>query len=180
MRRFSRGGLWAFSLYLYAQPGVERACLALQDDCGVDVNVLLFLLWMAQRRTAVSRRELRMLLAASEPWRVQVITPLRTLRRRLKQPVTPVDAATAHAYRERVKALELDAERLQQEALERRFAKQKDIRRTAKIARAARSNLDVYAGILGCSFPAPLTDALLEGLATIGSARSRIAPRAPS
>ena len=38
---------WRFSLHFYRQPGVSDACIALQDGCGVDVNLLLFLLWLA-------------------------------------------------------------------------------------------------------------------------------------
>ena len=30
---------WRFSLYFYRQAGVSDACIALQDDCGVDVNL---------------------------------------------------------------------------------------------------------------------------------------------
>src|SRR6202000_1576818 len=33
---------WTFSLAVYADPAVQRECLALQDDHGVDVNLLLF------------------------------------------------------------------------------------------------------------------------------------------
>ncbi len=38
---------WRFSLATYRKPGVATACLALQDECGVDVNLMLFLLWLA-------------------------------------------------------------------------------------------------------------------------------------
>ena len=38
---------WKFSLGYYRGAGVSEACLELQDRCGVDVNVVLFLLWMA-------------------------------------------------------------------------------------------------------------------------------------
>ena len=37
---------WRFSLATYRKPGVADACLALQDGCGVDVNVLLFVTWL--------------------------------------------------------------------------------------------------------------------------------------
>ena len=33
---------WRFSLTYYGQPGVSDACIALQDGCGVDVNLLLY------------------------------------------------------------------------------------------------------------------------------------------
>ena len=36
---------WQHSLHIYAQPGVAKACLALQDDYQVNVNLLLFYHW---------------------------------------------------------------------------------------------------------------------------------------
>jgi len=36
---------WQHSLHIYAQAGVARACLALQDDYQVNVNLLLFYHW---------------------------------------------------------------------------------------------------------------------------------------
>ena len=38
---------WRFSLRFYRQPRVADACIALQEEAGVDVNLLLFLLWHA-------------------------------------------------------------------------------------------------------------------------------------
>jgi uncharacterized protein (TIGR02444 family) len=35
---------WRFSLDLYGRPGVAPACLALQDEAGADVNLVLYLL----------------------------------------------------------------------------------------------------------------------------------------
>jgi len=36
---------WRFSLHFYRQPKVADTCIALQEEAGVDVNLLLFLLW---------------------------------------------------------------------------------------------------------------------------------------
>ncbi|MGZ3308467.1 MAG: DUF2390 domain-containing protein, partial [Xanthobacteraceae bacterium] len=36
---------WRFSLRFYRQPKVADTCIALQEERGVDVNLLLFLLW---------------------------------------------------------------------------------------------------------------------------------------
>ena len=36
---------WDFSLEVYAKEGVADACLRLQDDLGIDVNMLLFCCW---------------------------------------------------------------------------------------------------------------------------------------
>ncbi|MGE0258095.1 MAG: TIGR02444 family protein [Alphaproteobacteria bacterium] len=42
-------GLWRFSLALYARPGVAEALIALQDRAGLDVNLILFGLWIGMR-----------------------------------------------------------------------------------------------------------------------------------
>lgn len=41
--------LWRFSLALYARPGVADALIALQDRAGLDVNLILFGLWIGMR-----------------------------------------------------------------------------------------------------------------------------------
>ena len=46
---------WQHSLHIYAQPGVARACLALQDDYQVNVNLLLFYHWCFTVKQPVSQ-----------------------------------------------------------------------------------------------------------------------------
>ena len=46
---------WRFSLHFYRQPKVADTCIALQEEAGVDVNLLLFLLWQATRKRALRR-----------------------------------------------------------------------------------------------------------------------------
>lgn len=41
---------WRFSLAVYAAPGVADECLALQERCGIDVNILLFCAWVGGAR----------------------------------------------------------------------------------------------------------------------------------
>ncbi|MGI9492931.1 MAG: TIGR02444 family protein, partial [Geminicoccaceae bacterium] len=40
---------WDYSLSLYGRPGVEQACLELQRRHGLNVNLLLFAFWLADR-----------------------------------------------------------------------------------------------------------------------------------
>ncbi|HEX2151922.1 MAG TPA: TIGR02444 family protein [Stellaceae bacterium] len=40
---------WRFSLALYARPGIAEALIALQDRAGLDVNLILFGLWVGAR-----------------------------------------------------------------------------------------------------------------------------------
>ncbi len=103
---------WRFSCDLYARPGVEPALLALQDEDGLDVSLLLFCLHAALRGVAVDARLAASMTAIGEAWGARVVAPLRAARRGLKS------VAPESALRAEVKRLELDAERAMHTALE--------------------------------------------------------------
>ena len=44
--RREANAFWRFSLHTYRLPGIEAACLALQDRCGTDTNLLLYCCWL--------------------------------------------------------------------------------------------------------------------------------------
>jgi uncharacterized protein (TIGR02444 family) len=113
----SASPFWMFSLALYRSNGVPSACIALQDGQGVDVNLLLFGLWLASEGRAVSPEDLRAADEQVSGWRTQAVIPLRGVRRLLREPPAVVAGDAAAALRDKVKAVELEAERLQQEAL---------------------------------------------------------------
>ncbi|MGE7990734.1 TIGR02444 family protein [Pseudomonas sp. NPDC089554] len=100
--------LWNHALALYARPGVESACLALQA-LGADVCLLLCATWLEARRVPASALRASELRAIAEPWQRDVVEPLRMLRRQWRS-LAQGDVQLA-ALREQVKALELDAER---------------------------------------------------------------------
>jgi uncharacterized protein (TIGR02444 family) len=108
---------WNFSLRVYALPGVKEACLRLQDEADLDVNVLLYCLWRGSRGVLLGADELRGRLAALRPWVAEAVVPLRTLRRALRAPALSLPAEPARALGERLLALELDAERTAQRLL---------------------------------------------------------------
>ena len=103
---------WRFSLGFYRQPGVGAACIRLQDEAGVDVNMLLYLLWHAALERKLTRAEVAAIEQRIAPWRDQVVMPLRTIRRAIKVPPPVIAAATVEAYRTKIKNVELEAERL--------------------------------------------------------------------
>lgn len=101
--------LWNFALDLYARPGVEQACLRLQDTHDNDVCLLLCALWLDRRGVACTAARREPLRALAAEWRGERIAPLRALRRRWKA-AAGRDAAIA-ALRQRLAQLEVDAER---------------------------------------------------------------------
>jgi len=107
--------LWDFAIELYARPGVETACLALQAQ-GADVCLLLCAAWLDQRGTQVSEERLGQLRNMASPWQSTVVQPLRALRQQWRGHAAG-DRQLA-ALREQLKRLELDAERLQLQRLQ--------------------------------------------------------------
>ncbi|WLI06535.1 MULTISPECIES: TIGR02444 family protein [Pseudomonas] len=101
--------LWSFALSTYARPGIEAACLRLQEQ-GADVCLMLCGAWLEQRGVAVTPERMRALKQIAGPWQVQVVEPLR--RMRMQWRATAQQDKPLAALRERVKALELDAERV--------------------------------------------------------------------
>jgi uncharacterized protein (TIGR02444 family) len=156
--------LWRFSLRLYRQPGVADACITLQDGCGVDVNIMLFFLWLATQRRRVPTEIARAVCAQAAPWRDDVVVPLRVIRRRLKGGSAPVERSKAEVFRTAVKAIELEAERLQQEALFGLAAGLKT-ENTATVEGAARVNLAAYEEVLGRHFTEAAAVTLIEAVA---------------
>jgi uncharacterized protein (TIGR02444 family) len=108
---------WQFSLKFYAMPGVGPACIALQDEAGADVNVLLFLLWNASLGRALDIDEVKAIEATIGIWRNMTVIPLRGVRRALKSGPSIAAPEVTEAFRTRIKQVELEAERLQQEAM---------------------------------------------------------------
>ena len=76
---------WRFSLDFYQRPGVAAACLALQDRHRVDVNLLLLAIWLGTVGHRLDPAAGRYLGRLGAHWQRPLVTPLRRVRRRLKQ-----------------------------------------------------------------------------------------------
>ncbi len=105
---------WEFSTQHYHR--IEPLCLRLQDDAGFEINSLLWVMWCVHTRRdpAPALADAARLALA---WSISV-RGLREARRALKTPPDAFDTAATHALRTQVKACELEAERLLQQALE--------------------------------------------------------------
>jgi uncharacterized protein (TIGR02444 family) len=112
---------WRFSTALYAAPGVEQECLALQDAANVDVNLLLFCAWLAvARRVLLSDRDIATMNAHVERWRETAVRPLRAARRGIKALPQAV-LGEVEQLRKRIAAIELEAEQIEQAMLFEQF-----------------------------------------------------------
>ena len=106
--------LWRFSLAFYERPGVARTLVALQDRDGLDVNLMLFALWLGiSGRHPLDSGALAAAEQAIGTIRAEVVEPLRSLRRNLKHHADE----GIQRLRESIKALELEGEKLVQTRL---------------------------------------------------------------
>lgn len=159
--------LWRFAVDLYGRDGVEDAALALQDEHGLDVTMLLLCCFLGRHGVRARRETIAALDQHARAWRAVAVEPLRTLRRRLKRDVGAVSADSAAAFRERVKALELEAERLALDTLFRTLERLpgRDARE-AERAGVMRVNLSLYveqAGVADRAAARPHLEALVLG-----------------
>lgn len=91
----------------YGAPGVQASCLDLQERHGVDVSLLLALLWLASRGREIGPGEAAAAAAAARRWREGAVLPLRRARRWLKQ-----EGAAVTALRAQIQEAEIEAELL--------------------------------------------------------------------
>ncbi|WP_413615615.1 TIGR02444 family protein [Halomonas cupida] len=102
--RLQNDPLWEFALQFYARPGIEQACLQLQDAHGWDVCELLWRCWLY--RHGIEAGDFP---TEARDWQREVTYPLRSLRRQLKAAARACEGVAS--VRSRVSEAELAAER---------------------------------------------------------------------
>jgi uncharacterized protein (TIGR02444 family) len=111
---------WDFALRVYRTPGVSDACLEVQEHLGIDVNFLLFCLWLGESGNgALPREKMLCTRQAVSDWHETVVKQLRSVRRTLKERIgsAPSDLAPANLtkdLRAQIQAREIDAEHIEQ------------------------------------------------------------------
>jgi uncharacterized protein (TIGR02444 family) len=145
---------WDFSLATYQLEGLATRCLALQDDYGLDVNLLLYAAWLAGMDQRLSAGHLAAVEEAIADWRDTVIKPIRELRRLWH------DYPEATGLYNAIKALELRAEQQQQDRMFACFQQAGDLPRAP---RPLRENLRqvAHAGCAGGPGWEPFIDDLV-------------------
>lgn len=115
MTGFPDHPFWDFSLEVYMAPGVGEACLLLQERHQVDVNLLLFCLWVgASGRGTLGDGGMDAAVSAVRAWHDQVVRPLRAVRTRMKGGMPPASGATVESLRRRIQKIEIDCEHTEQ------------------------------------------------------------------
>lgn len=139
--------------------------IELQDKHTLNVNMLLWCMWCATRFEAPEEIAIRKAAAISSEWSANVTEKLREARRALKSPAPRVDRVAAESLRQDIKAAELAAEKIEQEALEA-FAVEylRPTGREGGAASRARKTIAQYAKIAGAARTPDFTVSLLENL----------------
>jgi uncharacterized protein (TIGR02444 family) len=157
---------WTFSLGIYSSKAVQDACIELQDRSGIDVNVMLYVLWLADQSRRLSVEDVRAVMGAVDGWRAEVVVPLRGARRALKTPPSAFDQAGVEALRAMVKKVELEAERLQQWALYGLKLRGQIDEQAGSRAEAAAANLAAYGKALDRELAAGPVGVMLDAMAS--------------
>lgn len=147
---------WDFSIEVYDKEGVAPACLALQEAHRLDINVLLWCLWLgASGRGRASQEQVGQVLETVEPWHEAVVRGMRAIRRRMKEGVSGMPAEYSEPLRKRVAALEIQCEHAEQIALAGAIERAPDESAAAeRRARDAVANAACYFADVGASLSA--------------------------
>jgi len=106
---------WDFALSVYRSEGVPQACLNLQERHGIDVNLMLFCLWLGESgRGALDSDDVRSVIAASDLWHRKIVKTLRLVRRALKDGFDEAPPDLRQQLRTEIQASEINAEHLEQ------------------------------------------------------------------
>lgn len=76
---------WKFSIKIYSQPEIEKTLLVLQQERGLNINILLFCCWYSfSDQGKLGRGQLKKMLLNIQPWHERIVLPLRRIRQQLK------------------------------------------------------------------------------------------------
>jgi len=137
---------WDFALSVYKSEGVPAACLNLQERHSLDVNMLLFCLWLgASGRGVLAEEEVLSVMAATDRWHRTVVKGLRLVRRALKDGFEEAPEELRVQLRAQVQATEIDAEHLEQLMLAAQVQRDVTLEDAPLVTRAADSVSNVAA-----------------------------------
>lgn len=106
---------WDFAIRAYGAEGVGEACLRLQERHGIDVNAMLFCLWLGTSGAGIlAEDEMAAVVEAVDTWHREVVRGLRAVRRVLKEGFPDAPEHLVQDLRAQVQRTEIDAEHLEQ------------------------------------------------------------------
>ena len=107
---------WQDSNAEYQREGVKAACLWLQNEKGLNVNLLLLICWIAKQGVELSPNELEEILAAIANWHDQNISLIRQLRK-ATEAATWMDTTRKEQLKQKLLDSEITMERIEQQLM---------------------------------------------------------------
>ena len=114
----TENNLWSFALTIYQRDAVALACLDLQEQCEIDVPLMLCAVFACIEGKAILKEDLTQLHNLASPWQSNIVQSLRRIRTQLKTGPQPAPNAVTEDLRNKVKAAELAAEKIQLEMMQ--------------------------------------------------------------
>ncbi|KQS55841.1 hypothetical protein ASG17_07220 [Brevundimonas sp. Leaf363] len=108
--------LWDWAIAAYRDEETARLCLELQERHGQQVCLTLWAAWAAGRGY-VDDETVEAAVDIARAWETATLSPLRAVRRTLKKPVPDMADEPRLSVRDRIKGVELAAERALLDAL---------------------------------------------------------------
>ncbi len=165
---------WSFSLRFYSDHAVEDSCLALQDGCGADVNIVLLAFYAASCCTRLTTLPSSHTNTISQEWRENVIAPIRQSRRAFKNSILGVRAQSLRPFKLSLQVMELEAEKIGQRLLmEDTQFQPTDI----LVADLAALNVEIYEATFALQLDRYHVNRLLEAFAAYQTANDPSATR---
>ncbi len=133
--------LWDYAVQVYGIDGVKDRLLTLQDNHGGDVNIALWCLWCGHEDITLSTADITKILQHSRQITEGAVEPLRHARRYLSAPSADHDPQAFAEVRRDVLALELEAEKLVLNHLERATLDRRQKNQNSRDQKEIASNL---------------------------------------
>ena len=137
---------WSFSNQIYRKNHISEVCLYLQDIHKLNINLILFCCWFGKNFGVLDKNLFNKIIKRSSSWDVVVVAPLRKLRIDLKysNKANLNWSAEIPLLREKIKTIELEAEKLNQLYLQKEALKLKKNKISTKQLDCVIKNLFLY------------------------------------
>jgi len=142
---------WEFSLATYPQTAVKQGCLALQERVGMNVNIILFICWLAKTgRGRLQKDDFIKIARLLNRWHLSITQCLRHMRRLVAKAFMPT---TIQTCKQVLLTNELAAEQIEQLMLANYFTQLIATQRTTlQKATDAVISISTYAKSLGIAY----------------------------
>lgn len=154
--KIDSNALWEYSLGAYSQ--IKELVLPLQDEHGLNINLLLLAGYAQTLGCAIDEFDMQTLVAQTKEWQQELTQPFRNLRRDLKSSISALQ------YQQML-------------TMELALEKEEQWRLASCLPPLPPHNIEAQANILGCliAFNVPLEQLTTEVLAALYSIGQRIA-----